>query len=250
MPITSVDRTGMVRAGDAPTRASRGGLRLFSTRREPRGRTASCREMRISTRVQRGTLPALAIVAIVAALGASCGDGRAQRERSLTLTNYDARAVALVQKGLDADGDLGKQEDLFRKAIEIDYEYARAHGNLGIVYFQQGRYGEAAGELAQAIRLKPTEPEHPYNLGLVYERLRKLEQAIECYKDALALAPDDIRFMKALARCYVKAQVEEDELVGLLRKIERQETSEAWIRWAQAELIKIESRRRYRLSDE
>ena len=187
----------------------------------------------------------LATAAILLVAGAASCAGRSVKVRTLVIPGLDKRAVKKVQKGLEASGDLAEQEEYFREAIEIAPDYARAHANLGVVYYRQARYAEAARELAEAIKLKPTEADFPYNLGLVYERLGKIEQAVECYRDALALSPNDIHAAENLARCYVKQDRHDEVLSELLKRIIYEELREDWIRWAREELVKIEGRRKY-----
>lgn len=61
---------------------------------------------------------------------------------------------------------------------------ARVHLRAGIADYDEGRYAEAASEMAQAYALKPL-PALQYNLAQCYERLGKLEDAAKAYETYL-----------------------------------------------------------------
>lgn len=52
-----------------------------------------------------------------------------------------------------------------------DREYAYAQGELGIIYYEQGRYREAVSALSEAIEFDPTVPQYFENRAYAYEML-------------------------------------------------------------------------------
>ena len=132
-------------------------------------------------------------------------------------------------------GELGDAIALYRRSIAT-FPTAEAHTYLGWAYSQMERYDEAIAECEKAIALDPTfgnpyndigayliekgdldeaipwfqkamqarryeSPAFPHlNLGRVYERQGKWSEAIDCYKQALALNPDYALAKKALGR--------------------------------------------------
>jgi tetratricopeptide (TPR) repeat protein len=72
--------------------------------------------------------------------------------------------------------DLGRVESLLKRAVALDPKLALAHFRLGVLYFDQGRFGEAARALHLAIRLQPDLAEARYRLAQVY--LRTGEKAL------------------------------------------------------------------------
>ncbi|MFZ5917527.1 MAG: tetratricopeptide repeat protein [Chloroflexota bacterium] len=83
----------------------------------------------------------------------------------------------------------------YRQALEVytrqaDPErWAAPHNGLGNVYYQLGRYDEAVAAYRRAIELDP-DFAYPHNgLGNVYADLGRREEAIEAYKKAISL-PD------------------------------------------------------------
>lgn len=85
------------------------------------------------------------------------------------------------------DNELTLGEDIIKKSPEKE----RGHNNLGIVYFKQGRPNEAVEEYLTALNLRPDFAEAHYNLGNVYANQGRLDDAIEEYLITLRLTPDD-----------------------------------------------------------
>ncbi|HEX8161267.1 MAG TPA: tetratricopeptide repeat protein [Pyrinomonadaceae bacterium] len=98
--------------------------------------------------------------------------------------NLGLSHVALDQRAEAAEA--------FKKAIEINADYAEAHYNLGLLDSRDERYDEAAAEFARAIKSKPDYAEARYNLGLVYyltdnrAGLAEQQKALQDMKSKLA----------------------------------------------------------------
>ena len=63
---------------------------------------------------------------------------------------------------------MGRREEarrLFRQAIEIDPDYAEAHGNLGNTLAEAGQFDQAIRHYHAALRLKPDLAEARRNLA-------------------------------------------------------------------------------------
>ena len=81
--------------------------------------------------------------------------------------------------------DLGQVERLLQRAVALDPKLALAPFRLGALYFDQGRYAEAARALGQAIRLQPDLAEARYRLAQVYLRTGEralAEQELEAFR--------------------------------------------------------------------
>lgn len=76
----------------------------------------------------------------------------------------------------------------------------KAHNTLATVYVTHREYTKAISELKTAIRLKPTYMPAYYNLGLVYEMMSDKAQALEYYRKAKELIPNDTDAIKAVQR--------------------------------------------------
>ncbi|MBA7497165.1 Photosystem I assembly protein Ycf3 [subsurface metagenome] len=56
----------------------------------------------------------------------------------------------------------------YKRAIEINPNYAEAHGNLGVAYAAKGMYDEAIAEYKRAIGINPNYAEAHNNLAVAY----------------------------------------------------------------------------------
>jgi tetratricopeptide (TPR) repeat protein len=98
--------------------------------------------------------------------------------------NLGLSHVALNQKA--------QAVEAFRKAVEINSDYAEAHYNLGLLHSRDEQYAEASAEFARAIKSKPDYAEARYNLGLVYyltdnrAGLAEQQKALQDMKSKLA----------------------------------------------------------------
>jgi superkiller protein 3 len=93
--------------------------------------------------------------------------------------------AAFGRKGLrrEAEGQL-------RTALELAPPpriRAEAHYNLGVVYSEEGRFGEAVAELERAVELDPGEPGIRYALATAYARAGRREEAAAAYRKTYEL---------------------------------------------------------------
>ncbi|HVG31108.1 MAG TPA: tetratricopeptide repeat protein [Pyrinomonadaceae bacterium] len=65
-------------------------------------------------------------------------------------------------------GQNAQAVEAFKKAVDLNRDYAEAHYNLGLLYGRDEQYAPAADEFLLALRSKPDYAEARYNLGLVY----------------------------------------------------------------------------------
>jgi tetratricopeptide (TPR) repeat protein len=104
-----------------------------------------------------------------------------------------AGLLVVAALAVTARGYVGVWHDadsLFRHGAQQTPENARVRSQLGTLLLTQGRYDEAAAELAEAVRLGPRDPDSRANLGMVFAAQGRLEEAIEQYREALRLKPD------------------------------------------------------------
>jgi len=72
-----------------------------------------------------------------------------------------------------------------------DWFDAEDHADRALEMFERGRFAEAEAELRKAIALNPDQPEWHYNLGLTLEAGARDVDALECYRRAAELMPDE-----------------------------------------------------------
>jgi tetratricopeptide (TPR) repeat protein len=105
----------------------------------------------------------------------------AQEQSQQTTLELEAKTNEMLSKG----GDMDPQDQNFRE------ELAKAHYNMGNIYFQRGEYQRAVVEYYQAVDLTPNDPDTHYNLAFVSgEYLGDQETALKHYQWYLYLKPD------------------------------------------------------------
>ena len=95
---------------------------------------------------------------------------------------------------------LSRAAELYRQAINLDPEFARAYGALAVTLTRQSFLGYSdapveskvrALELARkAVSIDPTSPQSLWALGYVYMQRKQFDEAIETLERALSIAPN------------------------------------------------------------
>ena len=100
---------------------------------------------------------------------------------------------------------MGRLDDAIeecRHAIKVDPDFGNPYNDIGAYLIEQGQFDEAIPWFEQAMQAKRYEsPAFPHlNLGRVYERKGRWDEALDCYKKALTLNPNYALAKKALGR--------------------------------------------------
>lgn len=104
------------------------------------------------------------------------GNQAASKERAEALRNLGG---ALVQ-----DGDLRGGLERLLEAAELDPKDSETQHELAMVYRDLGKYELSLTHFKKALALRPQFPDAWNNMGTVYLRLRKWDQAIDCFQRA------------------------------------------------------------------
>src|SRR5579862_8981847 len=93
------------------------------------------------------------------------------------------------QKGLQAfgAGRLQDAEVAFRQFLTESPNHPDGIHMLGLVAYRSGKNEIAADLISRAIRLAPNIAEYRGNLGMVLATMRRLDEAISTYRQALAI---------------------------------------------------------------
>ena len=190
--------------------------------------------------------PLLLLAIATALLAGGCQDGH----RTTVATSPNAtpntalarqendRAYALIVQGKDHEA-----ERVLLTAIEADVTFGPAHNNLGLIYYRQGRYYEAAWEFYNTTKLMPYQPDVRNNLGMVLELdTTKYDQAIQAYEKARKLAPDNPEYLANLARVKDKRGDRDQDMVKLLQELAFKDPRPDWRDWARMKLFEIAPR--------
>ena len=87
-------------------------------------------------------------------------------------------------------GKLPEAEPLYRKAIELNPDYAIAHSNLGLVLKDLDNLEEAELSFRKAIELKPDFAFAHNNLGIILKNFGKSQEAELSLRKAIELNPN------------------------------------------------------------
>jgi len=80
----------------------------------------------------------------------------------------------------------------------------RPHYNLGLNYYNKGRYQESVEAYKKAIHIKPNEPDFYNNLGQAHRALRSYHEAIEAYQKAIQIKPNYSFALINLGETYIE----------------------------------------------
>ena len=101
-------------------------------------------------------------------------------------------ALAWFERGCAADSEphrFAEAISAYRRALELDPEFADAHCNLGTVLYNQGRHPESRSCFERALALAPEHLEAHFNLANVLEEEDRNEGALKHYKEATRIDP-------------------------------------------------------------
>lgn len=101
------------------------------------------------------------------------------------------------------DWDWPAAEEEFRRAIELNPNYATARHWYGECLGLQGKFSEALAALQQAERLDPLSLAIKEDLGMVWFRMRDYQRALSKFQEVRDLDPQFIRIRNKQAETYV-----------------------------------------------
>ena len=147
-------------------------------------------------------------------------------------------AAKLNRQGVDAlsKGKFEKAEKLFKSALVKDVDYGPAHNNLGRLYFDQGKNYLAAWEFEYATKVMPRRGEPYNNLGMVMERVDKMEQAIDAYEMANMLCPNHPEIVGNLTRAWWTHDKTNLRTRDLLDQLVFVDCRSDWVAWAKEQI--------------
>lgn len=87
-------------------------------------------------------------------------------------------------------------------ATQINPRSARAHSNLGIIYYSQNKLYEAVRAYRQSLELRMHQPRVWLSLGSTYMRLNRIKRALSAFKIAARQAPRDSTPWVMMGACH------------------------------------------------
>ena len=147
-----------------------------------------------------------------------------QKENALKAVHLDeasAEAHTSLASALEGEYNWVRAEREFKRAIELNPNYANAHHWYGIFLWKVGKLDESLLEASQALLLDPLSPQIATSLCFSYDAMKKYDLAESLARKVLELEPN---FLTALACLhlvylhqarYVEAQKEVREILRL-----------------------------------
>jgi serine/threonine-protein kinase len=143
---------------------------------------------------------------------------KAAARKALEIDDTIAEAhtsLAFVLTIYDFDWARGEQE--FKRAIELNPNYATGHHWYGHYLMFVQRFDEAVAEMRRARELDPLSPINTTEVGYPWFFARQYDRAIADYKKAIDLTPDFYRAHWLLGQAYEQKQMY-PEAVAAMRK--------------------------------
>jgi tetratricopeptide (TPR) repeat protein len=109
-------------------------------------------------------------------------------------------------------GDLGEIKSAkmaYKNALRINHNYPTAQNNLGQILFTQGEFKESISHFESAFEFKPDFAEAYYNLGNAYLSMEDLHNAIKLLKKAISVKPDFADAYNNLGIAYLRTGEQE-----------------------------------------
>ncbi len=110
--------------------------------------------------------------------------------------------TTLAYLSLTYDYDFAAAEPEFRRAIELNPNYATAHQWFGEMLLNAGRFDEAAPEYRRALELEPLSLPINWDFGRFLYMSRRYDESIAQHKKTIELDPGFARAHRTLAEVY------------------------------------------------
>ncbi len=114
----------------------------------------------------------------------------------------------LLRRGEDAleDGDIQAALEHFSALVDHDPAFAEGYNGRATAYYLSGMIGPALEDIRQALRLNPRHFGALRGLAIILEELERPADAIEVYREVLALNPHAEGVGDAVARLEIQLE--------------------------------------------
>ncbi len=132
--------------------------------------------------------------------------------KTLELDNNLAEAYAVLAERKIDDWDFAGAENNFKRAIELNPNFATAHQWYSELLERLGRYDEALFEIKRAYELDPFSRAVNLNLGLRYWTLRRNDEAMAQFKKLIETEPTYPMPYRFVAAMYAERGMYEESI--------------------------------------
>jgi len=122
------------------------------------------------------------------------GEAMSSLQEALRLNPEMAAAHFHLAAAMRATNDYAGAEAELREAIKLAPDSGPAHNLLGILWFKRGLVPDAITELRLGVQFQPKDATVHYNLAQALEKTGDRKGALDEYRTASTLAPDNARF--------------------------------------------------------
>ncbi len=109
--------------------------------------------------------------------------------KALEINPHYIKAHNSLGNALAGRGQTDEAIAEYRKALEIDPGFVEAHNNLGNIMAGRGQIDEAIAEYQKAVEIRPQVADLQYNLGIALAGCGRFDEAIVHYQKALKIKP-------------------------------------------------------------
>jgi TolB-like protein/Tfp pilus assembly protein PilF/predicted Ser/Thr protein kinase len=124
-----------------------------------------------------------------ASVGETMPKARAAAQKALAIDDTLPEAHATLADSYESSWDWAAAEREFRRALELNPNYANAHKLYSLYLSMLGRHQEALAEIKRAVELDPLNLKYNDNLGQEYAAGRQYDLAIEQFKKVIEMDP-------------------------------------------------------------
>ena len=121
-----------------------------------------------------------------------CQEAACSYRRAVEINPDFAQAHNSLGIVLQEQGEVDGAAASYRRAVEIKPAYAEAHSNLGNALIEQGRLEEAISSYQRALEIKPEFADGHFNLGNALREAGDLDAAVSSYRRAIAIEPSAV----------------------------------------------------------
>ena len=132
-----------------------------------------------------------------------------------------AEAHAGILRTLIAAGKRAEAVPALERLVESWPDYAPAHNDLGVLFYESGNGDKALACYEKAVTLAPENPMFRKNLADFYFVTEgRVEEALELYRKVLAQRPDDVETLIALGQLCARIERIDDSICFFRRVLE------------------------------
>ena len=138
-------------------------------------------------------------------------DALAAFEKAVALAPNSATALTQAGAASQMAGDNDRALEFFERATAIQPR-VETFSNMGTIYYDRGEFAKAANAYEAALLINPRAAQLHRNLGDVYTRLGRKDDALKSYREAVvraeadvSVSPNDARALARLAVYQAKA---------------------------------------------